>query len=105
MGFFKDKVSLTGDLKKLDNEYGNIISKYIKNSNFKAEKGEAKSIFANKNVKNRGNNCIIFACVGSGGGGGAGARESAAGFSREHRGRRVGQPVLGGDRLAPVTIG
>jgi len=52
IGFFKDKVSLTGDLNKLDNEYGYIISSNIKNNNFKAEKGEAKSIFVNKNIKN-----------------------------------------------------
>ena len=52
IGLFKDKISLTGDLKKLDNEYGNIISSYIKNNNFKAEKGEIRSIFLNKNFKN-----------------------------------------------------
>lgn len=52
IGFFKDKSSLTGELKKLDNEYGNIISAYIKNNSFKAEKGEVKSIFVNKNIKN-----------------------------------------------------
>ncbi|MBI4452982.1 leucyl aminopeptidase [Candidatus Woesearchaeota archaeon] len=52
IGFFKDKVNLPNELKKLDNQYGNMISSYIKENNFKAEKGEAKSIFANKNVKN-----------------------------------------------------
>ncbi len=52
IGFFKDKVGLTRDLKKLDNEYGNIISEFIKNNSFKAEKGEAKSVFANKSIKN-----------------------------------------------------
>ena len=52
IGFFKDKLKLAGDLKRLDDEYGNVISDYIKSNSFKAEKGEAKSIFANKGIKN-----------------------------------------------------
>ncbi len=52
IGLFKDKTGLTGDLKKLDNEHGRIISSCIKNNNFKAEKGDVKSVFVNKNIKN-----------------------------------------------------
>ena len=52
IGFFKDKIRLSEDLKKLDNEYGNIISSYIKNNSFKGEKDEVKSIFVNKGIKN-----------------------------------------------------
>ena len=52
VGFFKNKLNLSGDLKILDNEFGNIISSYIRNNDFKGEKGEAKSIYINKNVKN-----------------------------------------------------
>ena len=52
IGFFKDKAELNGELKKLDNENNSIISSYIKNNGFKGEKGEVKSIYADKNVKN-----------------------------------------------------
>ena len=52
MGFFKDKVDLTGDLKTLDDDLGRIISSYIKTNNFKGEKGELKNIYVNKNIKN-----------------------------------------------------
>jgi len=52
IGFFKNKLSLDRDLKKLDEEFDNIISSYVKSNSFKAEKGEAKSIFVNKNIKN-----------------------------------------------------
>lgn len=52
IGFFKDKLKLAGDLKRLDDEYGNVISDYIKSNSFKAEKGDAKSIFSNKDIKN-----------------------------------------------------
>jgi len=52
IGFFKGKLKLEGDLKRLDDEYGNMISDYIKSNSFKAEKGEAKSIFVNRHVKN-----------------------------------------------------
>ena len=59
IGFFKDGLNLDGELKKFDNELGNIISSYIKNNDFKADKGEVKSIFINKNIKN-----IILAGLG-----------------------------------------
>ncbi|MBI2649949.1 leucyl aminopeptidase [Candidatus Woesearchaeota archaeon] len=52
IGFFKEKFSLSSELKKLDNGHGNIIGSFIKNSNFKGEKGEVKTIFVNKNIKN-----------------------------------------------------
>lgn len=52
IGFFKEKFSLSSELKKLDNEHGNIIGSCIKSSNFKGEKGEVKNIFINKNIKN-----------------------------------------------------
>ena len=52
IGFFKDKVNLTGELKKMENELDNIISSCVKNNNFKGEKSEIKSIYINKNIKN-----------------------------------------------------
>ncbi len=52
MGFFKAKLSLNEELKKLDSEYGNIISSCIKNNGFKCEKGELKGIYTNKSIKN-----------------------------------------------------
>ena len=52
LGFFKDKLSLSSELKKLDNYFGNIISSYIKNNNFEGEKGEVKNIYVGKNIKN-----------------------------------------------------
>ncbi len=52
IGFFKDKVGLSGEIKKFDNKLNNIISSYIKNNDFKGEKGETRSIFVNRNVKN-----------------------------------------------------
>ena len=52
IGFFKDKLSLSGELKKLDKDFNNIISSCIKNNDFNGEKGEAKSVYLNKNFKN-----------------------------------------------------
>ncbi len=52
IGFLKDKLELTGELKKLDNEFDNIIGSYIKKNNFKGEKSEINNIFVNKNIKN-----------------------------------------------------
>lgn len=52
VGFFKGKLKLSQELKKLDNENKGIISSYIKNNGFKAEKGELKGIYANKSIKN-----------------------------------------------------
>lgn len=51
IGFFKERLELKDELKKLNDEYGNIISSFIKNNDFKAEKGELKSIYTNKNIK------------------------------------------------------
>ncbi len=51
IGFFKDK-SLGAELKIFDNNLKNIISSYIKDNNFKGEKGEIKNIYVNKNTKN-----------------------------------------------------
>ena len=52
IGFFKDKIELKAESKKLDDELNNIISSYIKNNNFKGEKGEVRYIYINKNIKN-----------------------------------------------------
>lgn len=52
IGFFKDKLSLSGELKKLDKDFNNIVSSCIKNNDFNGEKGEAKTIFVNKNIQN-----------------------------------------------------
>ena len=52
VGIFKEKLSLDGEVKKLDSKLGGLISDYIKSSGFKAEKGEVRSIFVNKNAKN-----------------------------------------------------
>ena len=51
VGFFKDRLVLGTDLKKLDNETDGTISSYIKDVNFKAEKGEARTVYLNKNIK------------------------------------------------------
>lgn len=51
IGFFKEKLSLSGELKKLDAELDNIISSYIKNNDFKGEKNESKNIYVNKSIK------------------------------------------------------
>jgi len=52
IGFFKEKLSLNEEFKKLDMQFGGIISSCIKNNGFKAEKGEIKSVYTNKNIKN-----------------------------------------------------
>ncbi|MBI2647210.1 hypothetical protein HYW99_01925 [Candidatus Woesearchaeota archaeon] len=52
LGFFKEKLDLSPEFKKLDNKLDNIMSFYIKNNNFKGEKGEIKNIFINKDIKN-----------------------------------------------------
>lgn len=52
IGFFKGKLSLAPELKKLDNSLNNIIISYIKNNNFKGEKGETGDAYVNKNIKN-----------------------------------------------------
>ncbi len=52
VGFFKNKTNLSGELKKFDDENGNLISSYIKDMKFEAEKSEIKNIYVNKKVKN-----------------------------------------------------
>ncbi|MBI2651891.1 hypothetical protein HYX00_00365, partial [Candidatus Woesearchaeota archaeon] len=52
VGFFKEKLSLSNELKKFDSQLSNLISSFIKDNNFKGEKGEVKSIYVNKNIKN-----------------------------------------------------
>mgnify|MGYP001616108464 CR=1 FL=1 len=52
LGFFKDKVELAGEIKLLDNVLGGIISRYIKDGNFKGEKSEVKVIYTGNNIKN-----------------------------------------------------
>ena len=52
IGFFKNKLSLSLEIKKLDNKLNNTINSYIKNNDFKGEKGEIRNIFVNKNIKN-----------------------------------------------------
>lgn len=51
IGFFEGK-SLGAELRIFDNNLSNIISSYIKNNNFKGEKGEIKNIYVGKNIKN-----------------------------------------------------
>lgn len=51
-GLSKDKLSLGAELKKFDNENGGIISSFIKDGNFKGEKGEIKNVYINQNIKN-----------------------------------------------------
>lgn len=51
IGILKDK-SLSQEIRKFDKEFDNIISSFIKNNIFKAEKGDVKNIYINKNVKN-----------------------------------------------------
>ena len=52
VGFFKGKLGMSPELKKLDEELGNIIDSCIKGNGFKGEKGELKSIYTNKGIKN-----------------------------------------------------
>ena len=52
IGFFKDKLNLSAEIKKLDKGLNNIISSCIKNNDFKGEKNEIKNIYVNKNIKN-----------------------------------------------------
>lgn len=51
IGFFHEKLSLSGELKKFDGKIGGTISSYLADNHFKAEKGEIKSVYINKNVK------------------------------------------------------
>lgn len=52
VGFFEEKTGLDGELKKFDIQIGGAISSFIKNNDFKAEKGELKNVYISKNVKN-----------------------------------------------------
>ncbi|MBI1935839.1 leucyl aminopeptidase [Candidatus Woesearchaeota archaeon] len=52
IGFIKEKTGLSGELKKFDAEHGNIVSSFIRDNSFKAEKGDVKSIYINKSLKN-----------------------------------------------------
>lgn len=52
IGFFKENLKLSRELKNFDDANGNILSSYIKDSQYKAEKGEIKSVYINKNIKN-----------------------------------------------------
>ncbi len=52
VGFFKGKLILSVELKKLDKELGNIVESCIKNNGFKGEKGELKGIYTDKSIKN-----------------------------------------------------
>ena len=51
IGFLKGKTSLSGELKKFDDENGNIVSSYINDMQFKGDKGEIKNIYVNKKIK------------------------------------------------------
>ena len=55
VGFFKGNIKVCDELK----EFESLISSYIKDNDFKGEKGEVRSIYINKNVKN-----IILAGLG-----------------------------------------
>jgi len=61
IGFFKGKLSLSPELKKLDKGIGDAISIYIRNNSFKGDKCELRSIFVNKGIKN-----IVIAGLGEG---------------------------------------
>lgn len=52
LGFLKDELTLDDETEKLDSKFGNIISTFIKDNEFKGEKGEVKNIFVNKGIKN-----------------------------------------------------
>lgn len=52
IGFFKGKLALSPELKEIENEFGNIIGSYIENNSFKGDKGELRSIYAGRNIKN-----------------------------------------------------
>jgi leucyl aminopeptidase len=52
IGFFKGKLALSPELKKLDRAIGEALSFYIRNSGFKGDKGEFGSVFANNGIKN-----------------------------------------------------
>jgi len=56
IGFFENRLNLSNELKKFDNSNGNIISKAIKNKDFKAEYGEFKPLF----VESNNLNCIAL---------------------------------------------
>ena len=49
VGICKGKHEFHSSLKKIDNEFGNIISSCIKNEDFSGENGEFKSLYVNKN--------------------------------------------------------
>ncbi len=51
-GFFKEKTGLGPELRNLDKPLNGIISSCIKNRDFKAERGEIKNIYINKDIKN-----------------------------------------------------
>ena len=51
VGLFKGKLDLTPEIKR-EKEIYDTLSSYIKNNDFKAEKGEARSVYLNKNIKN-----------------------------------------------------
>ena len=53
IGFFKNKTNLSGELKKFDDENGNLVSSYIKDMKFKGDKGETKNIYSNKKSPSR----------------------------------------------------
>ncbi|MEK6983914.1 MAG: leucyl aminopeptidase [Nanoarchaeota archaeon] len=52
LGFFKGNLSLSGELQELDSSLGNVISSFMKDNHFKAEKGELKNIYISKNIRN-----------------------------------------------------
>ncbi len=52
IGFFKENIKLSPEVKGIDDRYGNLISSYLKNNYFKAEKGEARNLYAGKDIKN-----------------------------------------------------
>ena len=51
VGFFKDRLNLSNELKRLDKENNGVVSSYIKDIKFKGEKGEARTIYLNKKIK------------------------------------------------------
>ena len=52
IGFFKDKIEISPDIKKLDESANGLISSYMSNKLFDGDKGELKFIYLNRNIKN-----------------------------------------------------
>jgi leucyl aminopeptidase len=52
IGFFKGKLGLRAEVKKLDDKLNNMIHSCIANNGFNCDKGEIRNLYVNKNIKN-----------------------------------------------------